>query len=72
MLTAQKLALAMSTISAFVFYVCGAAPLYALSVYSRRLRDTSFAFVAPWSPTSYPGATAQVQRSGARRDGGVE
>ena len=52
-----KLAIAMSTMFSFVFYICAAAALYTLSVFAPELRDSSFAFV----PTiSVGGWTADV------------
>ena len=42
--TVAKLSLATSTITAFVYYVCGAASLYSLSQLDPELRDSAFAF----------------------------
>ena len=40
--TTAKLALAIATITAFVFYACGVAALYARSVITPRMRETAF------------------------------
>ena len=44
--TAAKLALSTATITAFVFYACGAASMFALSTVNAQMRRTSFDFEA--------------------------
>jgi hypothetical protein len=53
--TTSKLAFSAATITAFGFYTCAAASLYALSVFEPRLRASAFPFTSPVKHPDDPG-----------------
>eukprot|EP00928_Gymnodinium_smaydae_P025596 TRINITY_DN20336_c0_g1_i1.p1 TRINITY_DN20336_c0_g1~~TRINITY_DN20336_c0_g1_i1.p1 ORF type:complete len:1405 (-),score=181.91 TRINITY_DN20336_c0_g1_i1:117-3782(-) len=58
--TTAKLAFSLSTMSAFVFYVCATASLYSLSVFEPHLRQSAFSLEAPVVLPSRPGNVTTV------------